>query len=79
MLPQAKVDAVIKALKEEYYLKNFPDISEEKLSEAMVISKPSNGSFMYASTPPLDPDAIYIRRERLTVYRITGAAIDQAS
>lgn len=51
MLPQSKVDAVTKALKEEYYLKNFPDISEEKLSEAMVISKPSNGSFMYASLP----------------------------
>ena len=55
MLPQAKVDAVIKALKEDYYLKNFPDISEEKLSEAMVISKPSNGSFMYASISPPPP------------------------
>ncbi|KAL4800487.1 ribosomal protein S5 domain 2-type protein [Aspergillus venezuelensis] len=46
MLPQSKVEAVTKALKEEYYLKYFPDISEEKLKEAMVISKPSNGSFM---------------------------------
>ncbi|KAI9929141.1 hypothetical protein ASPWEDRAFT_357763 [Aspergillus wentii DTO 134E9] len=46
MLPQSKVEAVTKALKEEYYLKNFPDITEEKLSQAMVISKPSNGSFM---------------------------------
>lgn len=52
MLPQSKVDAVIKALKEEYYLKNFPDISEEKLGEAMVISKPSNGAFMYAPMHP---------------------------
>lgn len=64
MLPQSKVDAVIKALKEEYYLKNFPDISEEKLSEAMVISKPSNGAFMYASLH--SPEAIY--NLRLTVY-----------
>lgn len=47
MLPQTKVEAVTKALKEEYYLKRFPDISEEKLAHAMVISKPSNGSFMY--------------------------------
>ena len=47
MLPQSKVDAVTKALKEEYYLKKFPDISEEKLAQAMVISKPSNGSFVY--------------------------------
>ncbi|KAL4969734.1 galactokinase galE [Aspergillus stella-maris] len=46
MLPQSKVEAVTKALKEQYYLKYFPDISEEKLKEAMVISKPSNGSFM---------------------------------
>ncbi|PYI28561.1 galactokinase [Aspergillus indologenus CBS 114.80] len=46
MLPQSKVEAVTKALKEEYYLKHFPDISEEKLAQAMVISKPSNGSFL---------------------------------
>ncbi|KAL4915313.1 ribosomal protein S5 domain 2-type protein [Aspergillus aurantiobrunneus] len=46
MLPQSKVEAVTKALKEGYYLKYFPDISEEKLNEAIVISKPSNGSFM---------------------------------
>ncbi|KAF9889112.1 galactokinase [Aspergillus nanangensis] len=46
MLPQSKVEAVTKALKEEYYLKKFPDITEEKLAQAMVISKPSNGSFV---------------------------------
>ncbi|KAL5002316.1 ribosomal protein S5 domain 2-type protein [Aspergillus recurvatus] len=46
MLPQSKVEAVTKALTKEYYFKYFPDISEEKLKEAMVISKPSNGSFL---------------------------------
>lgn len=46
MLPQSKVEAVTKALRDEYYLKRFPDISPEKLAEAIVISKPSNGSFM---------------------------------
>ncbi|KAJ9223155.1 hypothetical protein DTO169C6_4415 [Paecilomyces variotii] len=46
MLPQNKVEAVTKALREEYYLKHFPDISEEMLGHAMVISKPSNGSFL---------------------------------
>ncbi|KAI9372656.1 ribosomal protein S5 domain 2-type protein [Aspergillus egyptiacus] len=51
MLPQSKVEAVTQALKEGYYLKHFPDISEEKLKEAMVISKPSNGSFMYVPLP----------------------------
>ncbi|KAL1998945.1 hypothetical protein VTN02DRAFT_5310 [Thermoascus thermophilus] len=55
MLPQDKVEAVTKALREEYYLKRFPDISEEKLAEAMVISKPSNGSFMYVCFGPFYP------------------------
>jgi galactokinase len=52
MLPQGKVEAVTKALREEYYLKKFPDITKEKLEQAMVISKPSNGSFLYV-LPPL--------------------------
>ncbi|KAJ5239774.1 hypothetical protein N7468_004393 [Penicillium chermesinum] len=46
MLPQGKVEAVTTALRNEYYLKHFPDITAEKLQEAMVISKPSNGSFV---------------------------------
>ncbi|OOQ91824.1 Galactokinase [Penicillium brasilianum] len=46
MLPQGKVEAVTTALRDEYYLKKFPDMSEEKLKQAMVISKPSNGSFV---------------------------------
>ena len=44
MVPQSKVEAVTQALKEEYYYEKFPDISEEKLKEALVISKPSQGS-----------------------------------
>ena len=36
--------AVTEALKKEYYSKKFPDITEEKLQEAIVISKPSQGS-----------------------------------
>jgi len=35
---------VTEALKEEYYFKKFPDMSEETLQEALVISKPSQGS-----------------------------------
>jgi galactokinase len=49
MLPQGKVEAVTTALRNEYYLKKFPDMSEEKLKQAMVISKPSNGSFVYVA------------------------------
>ncbi|KAJ5235598.1 uncharacterized protein N7469_004766 [Penicillium citrinum] len=48
MLPQGKVEAVTTALRNEYYLTKFPDISAEKLEQAMVISKPSNGSFVIA-------------------------------
>ncbi|KEF60973.1 galactokinase [Exophiala aquamarina CBS 119918] len=44
LVPQSKVAAVVEALKEEYYFKKFPNISEEKLQEAVVISKPSQGS-----------------------------------
>lgn len=44
LLPTEKVEAVTEALKKEYYFKYFPEISEEKLKEAIVISKPSQGS-----------------------------------
>lgn len=47
MVPLDKVEAVTAALKNEYYLKKFPDITAEKLKEAFVVSKPSNGSFLY--------------------------------
>ncbi|KAK2750987.1 galactokinase [Myotisia sp. PD_48] len=49
MVPLVKIDNVISALKQQYYLKRFPDISEEKLNSALVISKPSNGSFLYVN------------------------------
>lgn len=52
MLPQGKVEAVTTALRNEYYLTKFPDISAEKLEQAMVISKPSNGSFVYVFCSP---------------------------
>lgn len=44
LLPTDKVEAVSEALKQEYYSKKFPGMSEEKLKEAIVISKPSQGS-----------------------------------
>lgn len=45
MLPKSKVEAVSQALKDEYYSK-LTGLSEEQLAQAMVISKPSNGSFL---------------------------------
>lgn len=44
LVPQKNVAAVTEALKKEYYFEKYPDISEEKLREAFVISKPSQGS-----------------------------------
>ena len=44
LVAQSKVDRVTKALREEYYFKHFPNITEEKLNQALVISKPSAGS-----------------------------------
>lgn len=44
LVPQHKVAAVTEALKQEYYYKRFPDITKEMLEEAIVISKPSQGS-----------------------------------
>ncbi|KPI34294.1 Galactokinase [Cyphellophora attinorum] len=44
LLPTDKVEAVVEALKKEYYSKQFPDMSQEKLKEAIVISKPGQGS-----------------------------------
>jgi galactokinase len=44
LVPKHKVDGVVEALKNEYYSKKFPDMSQEMLKEAIVISKPGQGS-----------------------------------
>lgn len=44
LVPQGKVDAVTEALKREYYSVKFPDLSAEKMKDAIVISKPGQGS-----------------------------------
>jgi galactokinase len=48
LLPQPKVAQVTKALQDEYYAKHFPEMTEEKLKQALVISKPSSGSAVIA-------------------------------
>ncbi|KAF3404971.1 Galactokinase [Talaromyces pinophilus] len=45
MLPKSKVEAVSKALHDEYYSK-LSGITQEQLAQAIVISKPSNGAFV---------------------------------
>lgn len=46
LIPKAKVDDVRQAWIEKYYRVREPDISEEKLHEAVVVSEPGQGSVM---------------------------------
>ncbi|KAJ4378119.1 galactokinase [Neocucurbitaria cava] len=50
LVPKDKVDTVKKAWEEKYYKKHFPDITEEKLAGAVVVSKPGSGSMLFKVT-----------------------------
>jgi len=50
LVPKSKVEAVKKALTEKYYKKKWPSISEERLKEALVVSEPGAGSFLFKVT-----------------------------
>ena len=50
LVPKNKVDAVKKAWEEKYYRKKFPDITDAKLQEAIVVSKPGSGSAVFKVT-----------------------------
>lgn len=39
-----RLPGLVAALKEQYYKKNYPDISAEELSEAIVVSRPAQGA-----------------------------------
>jgi len=47
LVPKDKVDAVRNVWEKEYYRKKWPDISDEKLAEAVVVSKPGSGSAVF--------------------------------
>jgi galactokinase len=49
LVPKDKVDAVRKAWKEEYYLKKSPDISQERLASAVVVSEPGSGAYVWTT------------------------------
>ncbi|OAL49724.1 galactokinase [Pyrenochaeta sp. DS3sAY3a] len=53
LVPKDKVEAVKKAWEEKYYKKKFPDITEEKLAQAVVVSKPGSGSVLFKVTGKL--------------------------
>ena len=46
LVPKDKVGAVRAAWEEKYYRKREPDISNEKLTKAIVVSEPGNGSML---------------------------------
>ncbi|KAH6616495.1 galactokinase [Boeremia exigua] len=50
LVPKDKVEAVKKAWEEKYYKKHFPDITDEKLAQAVVVSKPGSGSMILKVT-----------------------------
>lgn len=47
LVPEDKVEMVKQKWIHEYYMKKFPDITKEKLEEAIVVSKPGSGSCVY--------------------------------
>ncbi|KAL8900446.1 MAG: hypothetical protein Q9207_005694 [Kuettlingeria erythrocarpa] len=47
LVPKDKVDAVREAWVEKYYRAMEPDISQEKLEEAIIVSEPGQGSVVY--------------------------------
>ncbi|RYN41780.1 Galactokinase [Alternaria arborescens] len=50
LVPKDKVEAVKKAWVDKYYKKKFPDITEEKLKQAVVVSEPGSGSMLFKVT-----------------------------
>jgi galactokinase len=50
LVAKDKVEKVKQAWEEKYYRKKFPDISDEKLKEAVVVSKPGSGSTVFKVT-----------------------------
>ena len=46
LVPKGKVDNVRAAWEEKYYRKREPDITKEKLIEAVVVSQPGNGAML---------------------------------
>lgn len=47
LVPADKVESVREKWIDEYYKKKFPDITDEKLAEAIVVSKPGCGSCVF--------------------------------
>ena len=52
LVPKEKVDEIKAAWEEKYYRKREPDISKEKLAEAVIVSEPGHGAMVYVICCP---------------------------
>jgi galactokinase len=50
LVPKHKVEAVRQAWIDKYYRKRWPDMTDEKLAEAIVVSEPGSGSYLFRVT-----------------------------
>jgi galactokinase len=50
LVPRDKVENVRRAWEDGYYRKRWPDIDEERLKDAIVVSEPSSGSYFFRVT-----------------------------
>lgn len=50
LVPTDKVDQIKAAWEQEYYKKKFPDMGQDKLADAVVVSKPGSGSVLFKVT-----------------------------
>ena len=53
LVPKERVEDIRRAWENEYFRMKFPDITEEKLAEGVVVSEPGPGSVMYAPSTPV--------------------------
>ena len=53
LVPKDRVATIRSAWEDKYYRKKFPDITPEKLAEAVVVTEPQHGSIMYVYNIPL--------------------------
>jgi galactokinase len=50
LVPKHRVEAVRQAWIDNYYHKRWPDMTEEKFAEAIVVSEPGSGSYLFKVT-----------------------------
>ena len=47
LVPKDRIEAVKQAWEEQYYRRKWPDISQERLNEAIVVSEPAEGAALF--------------------------------